>query len=567
MKSPTPMPLLFLFILFSFPFSWATLAGTHHHDRFLQCLSQHSSNASSVSKLKFYTRNNSSYSSFLELSLQNLRFATPTTPKPLVIVTPTHVSHIQATINCSRNHDMQIRIRSGGHDYEGVSYVSQVPFVIIDLINLRSIDVDAENKTAWIQAGATLGELYYKIAEKSATLAFPAGICPIVGVGGHFSGGGHGMLTRKFGLAADHIIDAHLVDVHGRLLDRNSMGEDLFWAIRGGGGASFGVIASWKVKLVSVPSTMTVFTVNRTLEQNVTMLVHKWQSVAAKIHEDLYIRLSLTAVNSSQKEGKTTIKASFISLFLGRIDQLIALMQENFPELGLVKEDCIEMSWIQSVIYFAEIPQSESLDILLNWTGSALFIKSFFKGKSDYVKEPIPETALEGLWKWFYEVDPGAALVIGFNPYGGKMDEISETETPFPHRAGNLFNILYGVGWVVEDDSETHKRIDLMRRLYKYMKPYVSKYPRAAYMNYRDLDLGINSNGDYTSYIQASKWGLKYFNNNFNRLIHVKTMVDPQNFFRDEQSIPSLFLFYETEQESVKKKPISQTVTYIKTEL
>ncbi|XP_022724215.1 berberine bridge enzyme-like 28 [Durio zibethinus] len=537
MKSPTAnlaIPLLFFSLLFSF--SWLTLAETHHYDNFLQCLTLHSGNASSFSKL-IYAQNNSSYSSVLDFSIRNARFSTPTTPEPLVIVTPTHVSHIQTTIKCSRIHDMQIRIRSGGHDYEGLSYVSQVPFVIIDLINLRSIDVDAENKTAWIQAGATIGELYYRIAEKSSTLAFPAGVCPTVGVGGHFGGGGYGMMMRKFGLAADQIIDAHLVDVDGRLLDRNSMGADLFWAIRGGGAASFGVIVSWKVKLVSVPSTVTVFTVNRTLEENGTMLVHKWQSVAPKIHEDLYLRLFLKAVNSSQQEGKRTTQASFTSLFLGRIDQLLVLMQESFPELGIVKEDCTEMSWIQSILYFADIPQSESLDILLNRTGTAVF----FKGKSDYVKESIPETALEGLWQRFYEEEPEAVQLI-FSPYGGIMDEIPESETPYPHRAGNLFNIHYVVVWEEEDASASQKHISYMRRLYRYMEPYVSKSPRSAYMNYRDLDLGSNNKGRYTSYRQASKWGLKYFNNNFNRLIHVKRMVDPQNFFRHEQSIPSLLL-------------------------
>ncbi|KAM7530365.1 hypothetical protein LguiB_033775 [Lonicera macranthoides] len=107
-------------------------------------------------------------------------------------------------------------------------------------------------------AGATLGELYYSIAQKSRTLAFPAGVCPIVGVGGHLSGGGYGMLSRKHGIAIDHIIDAQLVDVNGQILDRESMGEDLFWAIRGSGGASFGVIIEWKIKLVSVPQNVGV---------------------------------------------------------------------------------------------------------------------------------------------------------------------------------------------------------------------------------------------------------------------------------------------------------------------
>jgi FAD/FMN-containing dehydrogenase len=73
-----------------------------------------------------YTINNSSYSSILKFSIHNLRFATNKEPKPLVIITPKEISHIQATIICSQNHGLQIRIRSGGHDYEGQSYVSDV---------------------------------------------------------------------------------------------------------------------------------------------------------------------------------------------------------------------------------------------------------------------------------------------------------------------------------------------------------------------------------------------------------------------------------------------------------
>ncbi|GAY33871.1 hypothetical protein CUMW_008460 [Citrus unshiu] len=71
------------------------------------------------------------------------------------------------------------------------------------------------------------------------------------------------------------------------------------------------------------------------------------------------------------------------------------------------------------------------------------------------------------------------------------------------------------------------------------MTPYVSKNPRGAYINYRDLDVGTNNQG-YTSVEQASVWGNKYFKNNFKRLVHVKTMVDPHDFFRNEQSIPPL---------------------------
>ncbi|KAL0409364.1 UNVERIFIED_CONTAM: Berberine bridge enzyme-like 8 [Sesamum radiatum] len=275
----------------------------------------------------------------------------------MVIITPEHESQIPPVIYCARENHMQIRTRSGGHDFEGLSYVSEVvPFVIIDLINLSEITVDAQRKTAWVEAGATIGSLYYRIAEKSPTLRFPAGGCPTVGVGGHFNGGGYGTLHRKYGLAADNIIDARIVDVNGKILDRKSMGEDLFWAIRGGGAVSFGVITAWKVQLVDVPERVTVFTVHKTLEQNATQLIHRWQYIAHGFDPDLIIRIRVERVNSSQDGRKKTIRASFTSLFLGGINRLLLLMQESFPELGLVREDCLEMSWLQSFLYFLEVP-------------------------------------------------------------------------------------------------------------------------------------------------------------------------------------------------------------------
>ena len=75
--------------------------------------------------------------------------------------------------------------------------------------------------------------------------------------------------------------------------------------------------------------------------------------------------------------------------------------------------------------------------------------------------------------------------------------------------------------------------------LYEYMKPYVSKFPRAAYLNYRDLDLGTNKESN-VSYLEARVWGLKYFKGNFKRLAQVKGKVDPKKLFRNEQSLPLL---------------------------
>ncbi|XWS13318.1 hypothetical protein CRYUN_Cryun36dG0027300 [Craigia yunnanensis] len=473
--------------------SWPISANAHGNN-FLHCLSSfHSKDIFSISEL-IYTQNNSSYSNVLKSSIQNLRFSTPTTPKPLVIVTPLHTSHIQATTYCSRKHGLQLRIRSGGHDFEGLSYVSEVPFIIVDLVNFRSVDIDVKNTIAWVQSGAILGEFYYAIAQKSRTLAFPAGVCHTVGI------------------------------------------EDLFWAIRGGGGGSFGIVLSWKVKLVSVPATVTVFTISKTLEQNATKLVHRWQYVAHKLPGDIFSAVTMKRVNSSG-DDKRTILASFSSFFLGGVNELIPLMQEKFPELGLAKEDCTEMSWIESILYFGRV-QNKSLDILLDRSYKTTLNGPSFKTKSDYVKKPIPENAFQGIWSKLYEEDAESAEV-GFVAYGGKMDEIPESATPFPHRAGNLYKIAYTVGWQEEDNIQSQRYISWIRKFYSFMSSFVSKSPRGAYINYRDNDIGTNNKGN-TSYAQASIWGRKYFKKNFNKLVYVKRMIDPDNFFKHEQSIPPL---------------------------
>mgnify|MGYP004713824543 FL=1 len=123
------------------------------------------------------------------------------------------------------------------------------------------------------------------------------------------------------------------------------------------------------------------------------------------------------------------------------------------------------------------------------------------------------------------------------SPSGGRMFEISDSETPYPHRAGNIYQIQHISSWTEENNANSQRYIDWVRRVYKYVTPFVTKSPRAAYLNYRDLDLGANREGN-TSFAQASIWGMKYFKNNFYRLAHVKQEVDPSNFFRYEQSVP-----------------------------
>ncbi|TYI04294.1 hypothetical protein ES332_A10G007100v1 [Gossypium tomentosum] len=486
-------------------------------DAFLQCLPKHSDHSVSIVGA-ILTPNNASFRSIYQLRANNLRILSSATSRPVAIITALHPSHAQAAVICAKRHGFQLRIRSGGHDYEGLSYISDVPFLS-----------DMKTETAWVQAGATTGELYYSIAQKSEVHVFPSGVCTTLGIGGHFSGGGYGFLIRKYGLSIDNVIDAQLIDAKGQILDRKSMGEDVFWAIRGGGTTSFGIILSWRIKLVRVPPRVTVFNVQRTLEQGATELAYRWQQVAPKLPKDLFIRLQPVPINNGG--NNKTVRVSFIGHFLGQADGLLRLMNVRFSELGLTRNDCLEMSWVKSSLYWAGFPNGTSIDVLLD---RVQVNRVFYKSKSDYYKAVIPKQGLETLWQVLMDIED---IFVQFNPYAGRMEEISESETAFAHRSGNLFIVLYGIQWSQSDG--TGRYVEMSRRLYNAMAPYASSNPREAFFNYRDLDVGSNESGE-TDFEVAKEYGAKYFGNNFMRLAGVKAMVDPENFFKNEQSIPPL---------------------------
>ncbi|WRX22278.1 hypothetical protein QQP08_014765 [Theobroma cacao] len=108
-------------------------------------------------------------------------------------------------------------------------------------------------------------------------------------------------------------------------------------------------------------------------------------------------------------------------------------------------------------------------------------LSTSFKSKSDYVKKPIPEIAFKGIWSQLFEEEAQDAG-LSFIAYGGKMDEFPETATPFPHRAGNLYKIVYNVGWQEEDNINSQRYVSWIRKLYRYMSSFVSKSPREAYL-------------------------------------------------------------------------------------
>ncbi|PWZ04379.1 Reticuline oxidase [Zea mays] len=492
------------------------------------------------------------YATIFDFSIQNLRFAAPGIRKPEAVVLPTSRRGLQRAVLCARSASLAIRVRSGGHSYEGQSYTvsggvldGKAPFVVIDLMNLNKVRVHAASATAWAESGATLGEVYHAVAHSSpsnrSSLALTAASCSTIGLGGHISGGGFGPVSRKFMLAADNVLDALLVDAVGRVLDRRAMGEDVFWAIRGGGGGSWGVVYAWKLRLVPVPDTVTVFTPRREGSVDAMAgLVYRWQFVGPALPDEFYLSASLTigSSSSSSQEDRDLRNVAFTGLVLGPKEMAMSVLNERFPELGLAEAEVSEMSWVESAARLAGLSSVDELTSRVSKT------KYYGKNKSDYVQRPISRDSLAAILRYLSDGPPAGYVTM--DPYGGAMARLSATATPFPHRAGNLYALQYGVTWDSDaGEASVSARIQWLRSLYAYMTPHVSSNPRAAYVNYIDIDLmGFDESlgpvrlASSVSHARAT-WGAAYFTvENFDRLVRAKTRIDPANVFYNAQSIP-----------------------------
>jgi hypothetical protein len=275
---------------------------------------------------------------------------------------------------------------------------------------------------------------------------------------------------------------------------------------------------------VAVPSKVTVFNIPKSVQQGAIDIVTKWQEVAPVLPNDLLVRVVA--------QGQV---ANFQSLYLGTCDALLPVMSSRFPELGVDRTHCKEMNWLQSVANIF-LGDGATVEDLLKRTASGDAV--FNKATSDYVRQAIPRDIWAQIFtSWLAR--PTAGLMI-LDPYGGKIASVSESETPFPHRKGVLYNVQYMNFW--GSAGEEAARTGWVRDLYTFMAPHVSKNPREAYVNYKDLSLGENvvGGGNVTSFEAGRVWGEKYYKGNFRRLAMAKAQIDPNDYFRNEQSIPPL---------------------------
>src|ERR671913_30956 len=168
--------------------------------------------------------------------------------RPALIVRVEDAADVSRVVALARESGLELAVRSGGHSVAGHSTTDGG--IVLDLSEMKNLEIDVEGRTAWAQTGLTAGE--YTAAAGAHGLATGFGDTGSVGIGGITLGGGVGFLVRKHGLTIDDLLAADVVTADGELLRANAENHpDLFWAIRGGGG-NFGVATRFQFRLQPV---------------------------------------------------------------------------------------------------------------------------------------------------------------------------------------------------------------------------------------------------------------------------------------------------------------------------
>jgi hypothetical protein len=170
--------------------------------------------------------------------------------RPELVVRAADEADVIAAVRFARDNDLELAVRGGGHSVPG--YGTSDGGLVIDLARIRFALVDPGGRTVRMGGGAVLGDMDH--ATYTYSLATPAGFNSTTGIGGLTLGGGIGAyLTRKYGLTCDNLISADVVTADGQRVTASAEeNEDLFWALRGGGG-NFGIVTSFEYQLHELP--------------------------------------------------------------------------------------------------------------------------------------------------------------------------------------------------------------------------------------------------------------------------------------------------------------------------
>ncbi|KAG0042003.1 hypothetical protein BGZ83_001025 [Gryganskiella cystojenkinii] len=430
---------------------------------------------------------------------------------PQVIVMATSVSDVQTAVKCATAAKVAVAPRSGGHSYEGHSIGGQDGSLVIDLGGFTSVTVN--NGVAKVGAGVRLGQLYLELFHQGG-YTLNAGTCPSVGIGGHALGGGFGLLGPKYGLLIDRITEMQIVNAEGQLLTAsNTSNPDLFYALRGAGGGSYGVVTEFTIRPITPASVVTSYSYNWKLKDYAAVL-RAFADFQLFASDDIGVKINV---------GPNGLRMS--GLFEGTKDDQVRAMAPFFdrvpePEMSDIREG----RYIDAQLRLASIP-NDPKDI------NALLLKvdpRARKGKSLVYPKVLEDSTIDLLGKWAAIKPDGARVTyLLITIWGGEVSKVPENATAFIHRNAHAV-IEFMVDWTKDPNDhgeDCEACLEWMNDMYaEFLDDFTANYgPVRAYQNYIDLDIN---------------WQDAYYGSALPRLKEIKKAIDPGNTFRFPQSIP-----------------------------
>jgi FAD/FMN-containing dehydrogenase len=418
--------------------------------------------------------------------------------RPLIIAKCADVADVMKAVNFGRDNGLRIAIRCGGHNGPGLGSVDDG--LVIDLAAMKGVRVDPTARTAQVGAGCTQGDVDH--ATHGFGLAVPAGIISTTGIARLTLSGGHGYLSRKYGLAIDNLLEADVVLADGSFVTASkSQNEDLFWALRGGGG-NFGVVTSFLFQLHPVTN---VFAGPVAFDQkHAGMIMKRYREFLPTAPEDLCVFLGLKTLLSS----------------------------DPFPKEHWGKRMCLLMCCFNG----SEADGKKALEPLLkglpepwfNWTSMMPYpgVQSMFDGlypkgmqwywRGDFVKT-LPDAAIEAHLAQAAKT-PSELSLMHLYPIDGAVHRVASGDMAWNCRDATWSMVIAGV------DPDAGKAAA------------VTQWTKAYWDAVHPFDLG----GAYPNFMMDDEGDGRIrasFGENYERLAVVKKKFDPSNLFRVNQNI------------------------------
>ncbi len=416
--------------------------------------------------------------------------------RPLAIVRCAGADDVVAAVNFARDNQLDVAVRGGSHSVPGFGTADEA--VVIDLSRMREVEVDPEASTARAQGGATWGD--FNDATHAHGLATTGGIISTTGVGGLTLGGGIGYLDRGFGLSCDNLVSAEVVTADGRVLPASEReNEDLFWAIRGGGG-NFGVVTSFEFQvhpvreiyggpmLFEVDDAATVLSFYRDFIQGAPEQLGgfpAWQ-----------IAPPLPFIPEDRHGDPFLI---FIACWAGPVEEGEAAIKPLRDVAPVVAEHVGPMPYPALNSAFDEL------------VGPGL--QHYWK--ANFVKE-LTDEAIEAHLQHGPKV-PAVNSTVHIYPINGACHRVAPDETAFAYRDANFATVIAGM-W--PDPADNESNIAWVRDYYDATAPLSEE---GGYVNFM---AGDDQDRVSTNYRQ-----------NYDRLVEVKRKYDPDNLFHLNQNI------------------------------